>query len=381
MKLEGLKILITSNEPWGDIWYSKHNYAYELSKRNQVVFVDAPPRWAPNALMGPAVDMREVSPGLHVLSYRNMLPATSLQLYRLNDLLVSRAIRIELSKCGLLPDLMLAFDPFRLYNPARLGAKRAVFMAFDDHSMATFGERYIYANMDAFVTISQAFNKRYKPYGKPIHTASHAISSEEFGAVPHPGGMHGHGLFVGNLDARLDLDAVRAMAARFPSIRFVYMGPYHLQGVKEADALFRKRELPNIVHHPPVPFKEMGRHIADALFCLAPLNTADPRNTVSHHKIFHYMALGKPIFSPIFSEYLPVSHLLYMRNELHELLSEMKRFLEEGEQPELTTDRINFALTKTYEQVLSDLGTFLGQSVIHPCSPRNGGSDVRNARS
>lgn len=365
MKLEGLKILITSNEPWGDVWYSKHNYAYELSRRNQVVFVDAPPRWAPKALLGPDLDMREISPGLHVLSYRNRLPALTQALYQRNNRLVSHAIRSALAKHGLLPDLMLAFDPFRLYDPRLLGAEHAVFMAFDDHSLATFGERHIYANMDAFVTISQAFNKRYEPFGKAVHTISHAISSEEFNAVPHEGGMRGHGLFVGNIDARIDLAAVRTMATRFPSTQFMYMGPYRLSGIKEADALFKDRELPNIMLHPPVPFKEMGRYIADAAFCLAPLNTADPRNAVSHHKIFHYMALGKPIFGPVFSEYLPVGHLLYMRNDLHELLSEMKRFLEDGENPGLAAERIRFARTRTYEHVLADLGTFLGQHVLH----------------
>ena len=34
MKLENQTILVTSNEPWGDLWYSKQNYAYELSKKN-----------------------------------------------------------------------------------------------------------------------------------------------------------------------------------------------------------------------------------------------------------------------------------------------------------------------------------------------------------
>jgi hypothetical protein len=43
MNLEGLKILITSNKVWGEVWYAKHNCALDLSKRNQVVFVDVPP--------------------------------------------------------------------------------------------------------------------------------------------------------------------------------------------------------------------------------------------------------------------------------------------------------------------------------------------------
>lgn len=40
MELKGKRIVTASNEGWGDVWFSKHNYAYELSKHNEVLFVD-----------------------------------------------------------------------------------------------------------------------------------------------------------------------------------------------------------------------------------------------------------------------------------------------------------------------------------------------------
>ena len=47
MKLEDQPILVVSNEPWGEVWFSKHNYAFELSRKNRVLFVDPPKRWRP----------------------------------------------------------------------------------------------------------------------------------------------------------------------------------------------------------------------------------------------------------------------------------------------------------------------------------------------
>ena len=44
--IKGKNIIIVSNEPWGDIWYSKHHYAYELNKTNQVLFIDPPRKWS-----------------------------------------------------------------------------------------------------------------------------------------------------------------------------------------------------------------------------------------------------------------------------------------------------------------------------------------------
>ncbi len=359
MRLENRTILITSNEPWGDVWYSKHNYANELAKDNDVIFIDPPGRWRPAALAGAAPVLLPVSPRLHVLRYRNVLPALNMALFRLNNRIVSRAIRKLLRSTGRKENLLLAFDPFRLVDPAQLGAERSAFFAVDAHVMTTLGERCIYRNVDKIITISPALNERYLPFGKPMLTLDHAIPADQFGTKPKPTGHAGHGLFVGNLDARLDLPFIRRMAETFPNVPFVFIGPYALHGRPEADLLFRSGTFRNIYHHEPVPFKELGGYIADARFCLAPLNVQDPRNAISHHKIFHYLALGKPVFSPVFSAYLPIAGLLYMNNDADALLAQLAEFLRQGEAPELTAKRISFARTRTYDHNIAAIANFL----------------------
>ena len=44
-------IFLTSNEPWGDVWFSKQHYANELAKMgHQVYFLNAPTGWSPKNL-------------------------------------------------------------------------------------------------------------------------------------------------------------------------------------------------------------------------------------------------------------------------------------------------------------------------------------------
>lgn len=359
MRLENRTILITSNEPWGDVWYSKHNYANELAKHNDVIFIDPPGRWRPAALAGAAPVLLPVSPRLHVLRYRNVLPALNMALFRLNNRIVSRAIRMLLRSTGRKENLLLAFDPFRLVDPALLGSERSAFFAVDAHVMTTLGERCIYRNVDKIITISATLNERYLPFGKPMLTVGHAIPAHQFGARPISTGHSGHGLFVGNLDARLDLAFIRRMAETFPQVPFVFIGPYALNDNPEADRLFRSGAFKNLHHVGAVPFNELGGYIADARFCLAPLNVRDPRNAISHHKIFHYLALGKPVFSPVFSEYAPIADLFYMNDRPEALLAQLAEFLRHGEAPELPAKRIAFAQSRSYDKNIEAIASFL----------------------
>ncbi|MBS1940265.1 MAG: hypothetical protein JST38_05255, partial [Bacteroidetes bacterium] len=184
MELKGLNVLITSNEPWGDVWFSKHNYANELSKENRVVFADPTGSWQPAGLLGPRISLARIQERLHVLRYRNVVPAANDAAFRLNNTIVSRAIAKALRAQGLLPDLFLSFDPSRLYDPALLGAKHSAFIAVDAYTMHMRGERFIYPKVDRFITLSETFNRTYEPYHRPILTVGHAIPSEAFEAQP-----------------------------------------------------------------------------------------------------------------------------------------------------------------------------------------------------
>ncbi len=70
MKLENQTLLVISNEPWGDIWYSKHNWAYELSKKNKVFFINPPIKWKISNLWSFKICIDDYNESLQVLGYQ-----------------------------------------------------------------------------------------------------------------------------------------------------------------------------------------------------------------------------------------------------------------------------------------------------------------------
>lgn len=358
-RLEGSDILVTSNEPWGPVWYSKHHYAYELSKKNRVIFIDPVKPWRSQALCGPRPRLVPVAQNLWVLQYRNPLPSSSALSFKLNNRIVSCSIGRALRKMGFRTDLLLSFDPSRLYAPALLRAKSSLFVAVDDYIHSMRGERLLYERVDGFLSISEQFNATYQAYGKPLLNISHAISAEEFGGPPSNDMPAGAGLYIGAMDHRLDLPLIQAMAERFPTVPFVFIGPYRLGQNESASRLFRQGAYPNLILRGAVEAKALRGYVSAARFCIAPMDAALRGNAISHHKVFQYLAQGKAVFSPVFSEYTPISSLLYMATGHDAILSQMARYLERGEDPGLEGQRITFARSRTYDALWERIGAFL----------------------
>jgi len=351
MELSGRNIVIISNEGWGDVWYSKHNYAYELSKRNEVIFVDPPARWKPNSFGDPEIRIRKISGGLRVLSYTNSLPAVFAWTFRLNNTIVSKAMLRRLRSEGWSVDLFISFDPARLYDPALLEAATSLFIAVDDYDLTMRGERLLFSKVDHIITISERFNPVFKPFKEPILTIGHAISSEEFNAPDLDLDIRDYGLYVGTIDTRLELSTIERMVKDNPETPFVFIGRFALHGVELAEALFLNRRYQNLHYLGIKPFKELKSYIKASRFCLAPMDVDQPGNAISHHKMFQYLAFGKPVFSTVFHEYLPIAHLLYMHNDREALLRTMTNFLANGEPADLSDERIAFVSKCTYEAI------------------------------
>ncbi len=359
MELEGKHILIVSNEQWGDVWYSKHNYAHELAKHNRVIFVDPTTKWKFANILRPRCTLRGISENLSVLRYRNRLPSVNDAFFALNNAWVSHDLRKFLLKLCFPVDLFLTFDPVRLYDPARLGAASSLFIAVDDYDFTLRGEKHLYKKVDRIITIDERISRKFTRFNKPMLTISHAISSEEFAAPPIDMQHSGYGLYIGAIDKRVDLGLLRSMAEQHPDIPFLIIGRSTLKGAHDAQQLIRGDRGANIHYLGTKPFKELKSYIAAARFCIAPMDISQPGNDISHHKIFQYLAFGKPTFSTVFSAYRPLDHLMTMDNDSRELLAALARFIAQGEDPAWNHAPIAFSRTKTYEATFERIARFL----------------------
>src|SRR5579872_2113501 len=159
--LIGRNIVITSNEPWGDVWFSKQNYAYELSKHNKVVFLNPQGKWSLKNLLGCKISTKKYSENLTILDYNNILPIRSKLLYSLNNRLVSSALAKYFSLRNLSDILLWAFDPNRLSNPKKLGVAQSFYHVVDPYSFEHYGEIDLCNNVEAIFSYTTELAPQY----------------------------------------------------------------------------------------------------------------------------------------------------------------------------------------------------------------------------
>jgi hypothetical protein len=364
MKLENKNILLISNEPWGDIWFSKHNYAFELSKKNIVYFVNPAPRWNFFNIFKQNIKTKNYTEQLIVLNYFNYLPAFNIFLFRLNNYFVSRKIRKYFIKIGIKDIVFWSFDPYRLYDPKSLNSSLSVFHSMDKYLFSHFGERYIYNKVDYIFCVSDSFVEDLKRYNKSVLHIPHGISSDEFvvegkECLKIDIKQKHYGLFVGNIDTRLDYKLIKDIAAHFNKIEFVFIGKIADETDDSDRAIFDGKTFANISFIGPRHFKELKKYIYNSDFCFAFMYMKMSGNEISHHKIFHYLALGKPVFCNRFTEYKHIDRLLYTGNTFEELKEKMESFFQKQEDPSLMQDRINFARENSFENIFKTIEEYI----------------------
>ncbi len=357
-------ILIVSNEPWGDIWFSKHNYAFELSRFNSIFFINPTKKWNPGNIFRCKITERKISENLTVLEYHNRLPSF---FYRFNNLIISNSIRKYLLKKGITRYWLWSFDPYRLSNPAALRADFCILHLVDRYLLTHPAEQEILNQCNAIIGVSKKV--LYDDLlNKPYAIIPHGIASEEFEAdeakISQLKNQYGNlfGLYVGMINFRLDFEAIEQLLIQFPETPFVFIGQdqgFHSEAYKR---VFSEKKYKNLILTGPKPFKELKHYISAATFCLSPMKLDVPGNAISHHKIFQYLAMGKPVMCPEFSEYSQISHLFKICNSTQAYITAVKEILMMQEPPELRQQRIDYAGEHTFEVHLNNISLFLEQT-------------------
>lgn len=360
MKLENQNILIVSNEPWGDVWYSKQNWAYELSKRkNNVFFINSPKRWSIKGLFSTWIRKYNYSDYLVILDYENRLPFTRYGLIsRLNEYLVSNSLRRWLKNQDITDYLFWSFDPYRFVNPKLLRPKRSIYMRVDRYQTST--EVELLKNIDCIIVTAKELIKEINYSGKYL-VLSHGISEEEFSQTEDISYSEGYFIYVGNIDLRLDVDLIKKMVCHFPKKTFLFIGSINSTKNLIYKELFIEKRYKNIILHGVEHFKNLKNYIYYSKACIAPMDLTIHGNDVHHHKSLQYLAMGKPIISPKFKDAVNEGNMmLYYTN--HDEAIDLLENLDISENSQLITDRITFAKQFTYNNLINKVEQFLTES-------------------
>jgi teichuronic acid biosynthesis glycosyltransferase TuaH len=144
------------------------------------------------------------------------------------------------------------------------------------------------------VAVSNAIVERVAPRG-PSAVVPNGVAPEIWEAPGEPPAwlpeLPGPRLlYIGTLDSRLDVDAVRAVARAWPQGSVVLVGP-----LTEPDHLAPILDEPNVILREPVARQQVAAlaHAADA--CLVPHNRTPLTEAMSPLKLYEYLASGRPI--------------------------------------------------------------------------------------
>lgn len=176
-------IILTSNEPWGDIWYSKQHYAHELSKLgHHVYFVNPCSNWKLKDLFENKIKVKQVSSNLYTINYNNRLPQKFLLKFssKINDLINSKRISNYLKqKSRPQQTIYWKFDPFRFYNIKKNKDTKVIYHVVDPY-FSFWQDKINVQNADLTICVSEDLQKKYfeKYNVKPLYIP-HGISAEE----------------------------------------------------------------------------------------------------------------------------------------------------------------------------------------------------------
>mgnify|MGYP005859197091 CR=1 FL=1 len=354
MKLENQNILIFSNEPWGDIWYSKHNWAFELAKKNKVFFINPPKRWSLKKIF--EISIMPYSENLKILYYNNLLPFTRFGwIYQINNYITSKRLKKFLYKNNFKEFIFWTFDPYRFTNPKLFSPKLAIYFIADKYNIKR--EKELIKNTDFFITISKTLTDNLNL--NKLLVLSHGISSSEFRVEEEVSIEEGYAIFVGQIDYKLDYEFILKIVEEFPNKQFLFIGPLqHNLSNQNFKRLFIDKAYSNVIHLPPIHFKKLKNYIAKAKVCLAPILLHLYENNINSHKLLQYLALGKPVLAPTFKDY-ENNTLIFSYSSPEDGIAILHKIFNFREDPSILDKRIHFAKQFTYENLITKVEQFL----------------------
>jgi teichuronic acid biosynthesis glycosyltransferase TuaH len=208
------------------------------------------------------------------------------------------------SRLGARRPAVITTSPFVAgFAPLRW-AGRVTFYAWDDWASGLPLRRWWPAYEEAYarvsqsgrgvVAVSQAIVDRIRPTG-PSAVVPNGVAPAEWRSPPAPPAWFAalpspRILYAGVVDDRLDVSAVREVAARFPRGSVILLGP-----VGDRTAVDPLRHIPNVRIEPPVGRVEVASLVHAADVCVMPHRRLRITAAMSPLKLYEYLAGGRPV--------------------------------------------------------------------------------------
>ena len=310
------RIFITSNEPWGDIWFSKQHYANELAKLgHEVFFLNAPLGWSIKNLFSKEVTIEKIQSNLSVINYANPFPIRGLKGFMLwlNDRINEKKIykAVVASK---LPILWWKFDPFRFVYLRSSWAGQPILDLYHvtDPFDGIFSDKLLAQQSKLVVTVLQRYQNYYEGLNqKSVLYIPHGISSDEFVIDPvvQKNYVHLKGAIVkiGTINDYYNIQLLIEIAKTFKDRILVLVGPNKLTLVEKQQQFNELEKLPNVVVEGAQKATVLKYYVDQAAVCIVPYDFNIESLKGTPLKVLNYLAQEKISITSIATD---LEHLL-----------------------------------------------------------------------
>jgi teichuronic acid biosynthesis glycosyltransferase TuaH len=332
--MNNLKIFLLSNEPWGELWFSKHHYANELSKLGyEVYFVNAPKSWKISHLWNRGFKITKYSNNLNIVDYNNIIPLRlflKLAIF-FNDFFLHKVLKKHLNINE--NDLQWTFDPLRFVFFSL--CKRLIFHVADPYMSLSPTKHFhhLLANKALkIICTSPHYETFYRNIGyNNTLLIPHMVSKDEFDidldlAYELKSKYGRYILLVGTINSDVDLELLKAVADNNPDENLLIAGSLHIENGIFNSLLTRE----NVVYLGVINAKLLKDYIYSSEVCITGyyFNLNKGIGSRSPLKLLNYLCQYKPIVTSIDSEIPDLENLaIYKAKDLEDFLNYIKKAL------------------------------------------------------
>lgn len=315
-------IFITSNEPWGDVWYSKQHYANELAKLgNNVYFINAPLKWKASNLFNTEFRTKKIDTNLTLVEYNNPFPLRFFKRFflKLNDSIIGKKLK-NLIKNDKNKILWWQFDPFRFVNIPAIPTSKRLYHVVDPYQHI-WSDAIIAKKADLIVVVSRFYKKRYNHLNRKTICIPHGISQNELSIDDKKLNLikkeigSDYIIFVGTINPDVNIKLIEKIALEIPNTKIIIIGPVVNSKGSNID-LKSLKKTNNIIHLGAINANLLKEYVKLASVTIVPYNVNKSLNV--HRtplKILNYIAQSKIIITTLNYEIEQLNNVLIYKTE------------------------------------------------------------------
>lgn len=368
------KILILSPQPWDYLFISKHHYAMELAKSNDVWFLSSPEKD-----LGLSV-VEEVIPGyprLKIVRYKVPVPdKTKFHLASLYKAVNLWAVKRVLKKIAGHFDVSIDFGCYALYPSQQfVNARTKIFFPVDNFGHISFSPR----GAQHIFTVSHVIQRKFQQKGINCHFINHGLSASFAKAAqsrlralqPWKTGERLQIGYSGNLFSTfLNIPLFRTVIEEHPEVDFHLYGglKFNEADPREADWFHFLTTANHVTLHGFLKTDDLAvqLHKMDALILCYKADNVNyfGENT---HKMIEYLSTGRAIICTHITLYAD-SNMIEMTasgadEEFPALFSKSLHQLGMLNAESKIIERIGFALNNTYAQQIGRIKEWISEQI------------------